>query len=377
MNTTHENVKFDYYDIECVNLVNKINETDKLRHITASFRGKENNPNIIYTKQVSNVNYQATDIFVTKSIHGVESGSDGEIVILHRPTTTSLKLYACFPYISSSDVSSNTSIDNLISSKSHSLSTLYRGLPMSIELNKYIKPNPKVIEYKTVDKFGEQCIVLFFDSIIKIKTKLNGNTLEEALFVIESEAPAVSLLEDKLKSPSILLEGFHENIKNMRLHKKTENIQNMQQTNTSDVIYQCEYLPVDTEDMVQVLQVPIGSPGHHYGVGNRISGVFVSTTILIFSVLTIFFISPLLYGFIESLVSSHVFLDNLLFFKSRLNINLNLLNLLLILSIFILTAVLLIYGIIYSDVVAVAVSLFLPFFALISYVGITFFRPKI
>lgn len=53
-----------------------------------------------------------------------------------------------------------------------------------------------------------------------------------------------------------------------------------------------------------------------------------------------------------------MFLDNVYFLKSRLNINLNLLNLLLILGIFILTTVLSINGVIYSDVVAVAVSLF-------------------
>lgn len=39
----------------------------------------------------------------------------------------------------------------------------------------------------------------------------------------------------------------------------------------NNVIYICEYLPVDTDDMIQVLQVPIGSPEYGKEVGNKIS----------------------------------------------------------------------------------------------------------
>jgi ABC-type polysaccharide/polyol phosphate export permease len=100
----------------------------------------------------------------------------------------------------------------------------------------------------------------------------------------------------------------------------------------------------------------------------------VSNTIFIFGVLVVFFVSPLFYGLIESLVRSDTFLKNIPFMKKNLNMSVNLLNLLLILIISGITIILLIHGLVSSDGTAIAISIFIPFCALISYVGITFFR---
>ena len=54
--------------------------------------------------------------------------------------------------------------------------------------------------------------------------------------------------------------------------------------------------------------------------------------------------------------------------------DMNLLNLILISIVTVLTTVLLIYGFASNDGVAVLVGIFIPFCALISYVGITFFK---
>ena len=88
----------------------------------------------------------------------------------------------------------------------------------------------------------------------------------------------------------------------------------------------------------------------------------------------VFFVSPLFYGFIESLVKSDTFLENITFLEKYLNMGVNLLNLILILIVSVITIILLIYGLVSSDGTAIAISIFLPFCALISYVGITFFR---
>ena len=368
MNTKRENIRYNYYAIDCLNINNSINDTNSLRKISASFRGRENNPNIIYTKNNVNINYQATDIYITDKNHNIKNViQDGEIVILHRPTTTSIKMYACFPYIGSNI---STDIDNLIDSGSHSLSNIYQDEPFSIEMNKYIVHNPQVREYETTDILGEKCRVIVFEHVIKIKNHMDGKSLEKGLFNVILEKPDVSIVEDKLKTPSILMEGFHENLENGGMKKLAETVVN----NDADVIYKCEYLPVDTDDMVQVLQVPIGSPGYGKEVGNKISGIFVSNTIFIFGVLVVFFVSPLFYGFIESLVKSDTFLLNINFFEKNLNMGVNLLNLILILIVSVITIILLIYGLVSSDGTAIAISIFLPFCALISYVGITFFR---
>jgi hypothetical protein len=372
MDTNQQNIHFNYYAIECLNMINSIDERDSLTQISASFRGRVNNPNIIYSNNNLTVNYQATNIYINDNIHSNISSQDGEIVILHRPTTTSLKLYACFPFKGSTK-NSKTDIDKLIDTESYSLSNVYQKEPLSIEINKYIGQIPSVREYQTLDVDGQQCIVLVFENVIKINRCLDGNKLTKALFVASLEKPVVSTIEDKLKSPSILMEGFHEAMddkKDISSIKDTKDIVN------SDVVYKCEYLPVDTEDMVQVLQVPIGSPGYNKEVGNQVSGVFVSNSIFIFVVLVIFFISPLLYGFIESLVMSHLFLDNIVFIKTHLKTDVNLLNLILIMVFSVLTIILLIYGLIASDGTAIAISIFIPFCSLISYVGITFFKKS-
>jgi hypothetical protein len=567
MNTNQKNIRYNYYDIECINIINYVDEEKKLRKITSSFRGKENNPNIIYSKRNLNINYQATNVYLCASSRVTSNKYDGEIVILHKPTTLSLKLYTCFPYISNGP--NRTGFDNLINSKSNSLSNKYQNFPVSIELNKYIQRNPSVIEYQTVDKNGEQCVVLYFDNVIRLNSNLDGKTLEDAPFMISASKPDIFILENKLKTSSILQEGFHEafdfnkmmnslendfrkasttgsfnfsdipgsfrgkmvknedpdeaeaarvnkakveaeaarvnkaqveaeaarvnkaqveaeatrvnkaqveaeaarvnkaqveaeatrvnkakveaeaarvnkaaeekkaqivaeaarvnkaqvaaedtGVKNAKivaegasallgefsstmksyfgnglLYPNEEGGENVNYKNealiakqgrnlipykvdNSDVIYKCEYLPVDTKDMVQVLQVPIGTPGYHYGVGQRISGLFISTTIFIFVILLIFFTSPILYGLIESLFVSKVFIDNIIYIKTHTNFDVNLLNLIMILSFIAVTIFLLIYGLTMGDIVAISVSLFLPFFALISYVGITFFRRK-
>lgn len=442
MNTKSKNINYNYYPIECVNVVNVINDDTKLMKISSSFRGKVNNPNVIYKKNNLQINYQAINIYINDKIHDMkDSHQDGEIVILHQPTTSAMKLYVCFPYIEMSKTP-KTDIDKLIDSGSYSLSKIYQDLPLSIEMNKYIKENPSVSEYQTIDSFGDQCIVIFFHDMIKINSHLDGKKLEKALFRVGVEKPVVSVLEDKLKSPSILMEGFHESLMSARqledafrankidndrsrkiettvvdyLRKspilsvdemlkrvKDESVKekpnespivspNVKPNETaneklteklnesrnddkgSDVIYKCEYLPVDTDDMVQVLQVPLGSTGFNRGVENQVSGVFVSNSIFIFFVLTVFFLSPVLYGFLESLLKSRAFLDDLVFMKTHLNMNVNLLNLILISIVAVLTTFLLIYGFSLNDGVAILVGIFVPFCALISYVGISFFK---
>ena len=373
MNTNQENIRYNYYAIECLNIVNTINDTTSLMKISASFRGRENNPNIIYKKNNMKTNYQATDIYVCDKIHNIKNTiHDGEVVILHRPTTTSIKLYTCFPYVNSNV---SVDIDKLIDSESHSLSKIYQEEPFTIEMNKHIKHNPQIREYESTDTLGEKCIVIVFENVIKIKHHLDGKALEKALFNVILEKPDVSIVEDKLKTPSILMEGFHEGIRSQE-----DAMKKLSETgpiiDNADVIYKCEYLPVDTEDMVQVLQVPIGSPGYGKEVGNQVSGIFVSNTIFIFGVLVVFFISPLFYGFIESLVKSDTFLLNINFFEKNLNMGVNLLNLILILIVSVITIILLIYGLASSDGTAIAISIFLPFCALISYIGITFFKSS-
>ena len=43
MNTKQVSIRYNYYAIDCLNINNSINDTNSLRKISASFRGRENN----------------------------------------------------------------------------------------------------------------------------------------------------------------------------------------------------------------------------------------------------------------------------------------------------------------------------------------------
>jgi hypothetical protein len=221
-------------------------------------------------------NYQAVELQLHGRMHNI-SGMvhDGEMVILHRPTTSALKLYCCFPFAHKED-SPETEIDNIILSKTSTISEFKK---ISLEMNKYINNIPIVHIHEKTDKFGEQCIVVVFENIIhinqNIKLALNdklfkdSNIINSSILNYKKNYQDLIMLEDVLRTPSSLIEEGFEGDDN-------------------EVIYKCEYLPVDSEDMVQVLQVPIGSPGHSSLVGNELSSLFLNNGIFVFAVILIF-----------------------------------------------------------------------------------------
>ena len=250
--------------------------------------------------------------------------------------------------------------------------------PRSLKLrnSKTVKA-PKTSKSKRATKIGST----------SSKTKRRSNNLRE-------NSKTVNQLDMKGKASNLTgpsvgaggIQGFFDNIQR-KIDEKEDEIKvkgllpktskvtpDSVNNNDDEVIYKCEYLPVDTDDKVQVLQVPLGSRGYNSLVGDEVSNVFVSNTIFICFVLLIFFIGPLLHGFLKSLVRSSTFLDNIKSIQTYLNIDINLLNLILVLLLVLLTLILLIYGLVVSDRTAISIAMFLPFFGLVSYIGIMFFK---
>ena len=100
MDTYIDRIKYNYYPIECTNSRNIKRKNPK---IITTYQGKINQPNIIYANKYKETTYQATELFVYGKIHDIYSTNkniqDGEIVILHHPITSDIKLYCCFPFI--------------------------------------------------------------------------------------------------------------------------------------------------------------------------------------------------------------------------------------------------------------------------------------
>ena len=143
----------------------------EFRKISSPFIGKINNPNIIYNKNNKSINYQAVENFFSFKNHNIDNASyDGEIIVLHRPVTSDIKLYCCFPFLQSVDVETSTEIDALLSYESTSTHLFYKENPVFLELNKYIDKTTSVRDCVAVDKPGERCIVILFRKVINIKT---------------------------------------------------------------------------------------------------------------------------------------------------------------------------------------------------------------
>jgi hypothetical protein len=346
MNTQSVDIKYDYYTIECLNLQN----TASTETITCSFSGKSNQPNLMcYNDDDTEINYNATDLFVYGNLHDL-SNVDGEIVILHSATTSAIKLYCCFPFAYKTSEQRNE-LDVIFSSKTTE-SIVYQNPPVFLCLNNFIPVNPKVRKYQTIDKYGERCVVVMFENVISINSKL-GN-LNNNLFINNNSKTTQNAsisVEDKLRSPS-LIEGMSD----------------------SEAVYTCEYLPVDTEDMIQVLQVPLGSSWYNNLVGESVSNLFVSNAIFMFVTLFIFTMSPLLYNFIRHQLRNEklkpIWLDRRNIFNV---ISVNLLNMVIILSISVLTIILLLVGFLKPNYTAATIGIFLPFSGFVAFFGIKYF----
>ena len=382
MDTENEFIKYNYYSINCINIHN-VNET-----IIATYQGKLNEPNIMLKKGNEIINYQARELRFCKKIHDINENQDGEITIIHYPTTSSIKLYACFPFVSKNN-DNVTDIDEIFFADQ-------KEQAISLEMNKYINLLPKVRMYETYDIYGEKCRVLVFEQIIYIHHKMNFTKSSSMIkledmdkiylnypFLAKAKSYQESiLLESKLRSSSFLFGENGNNEKSNSLlfdeNKRNPLKEGMEtKKEDDDVIYSCEYLPIDSEDMVQVLQVPIGSPGYSNLIGSQVSNLFINHGIFMFVVILFFFITPLLYNFFYAKINESESYRE--YFLQRIDwtifrgINMNIYNIILLFLVFIITLFLLIWGFGFGNSTASSIGLFLPFSSFVGYLGISFF----
>jgi membrane protein CcdC involved in cytochrome C biogenesis len=365
METENNNIRYNYYSIECLNI--RRNENG----VMATYEGKINEPNIIYNDDENMViNYQAKELFIYGKIHSISDiNQDGEIVIIHRSTTSGEKLYCCFPFVYK-DNCIETEIDTILLSKESSTSNVYNDKSIVLEMNKLIKTLPKIQNYEAINEYGERCRVFVFNTLVEISQKVNINQTRKIFENVNYKFDIMNksfqnkiVLEDKLRTPLFLnKEGF--------------------EGKDDEVIYSCEYLPVDSEDMVQVLQVPIGSPGYSNLVGNEVSTLFLNNGILMFIVILLFCLAPLFHSFIVTKIkemykannSEEYMLIDIVFIKDTIEQKVNPFNLILISIVVLLTIILLIIGSKTNNSTASSIAIFLPFCGYVGYLGIIYFQ---
>lgn len=406
METQNECLRYNYYPMDCINIRTLQDENEKQQNENvnvnekkiATYQGKINQPNLSYKKNNEVIHYQSKELRICNKIHQMnQQEQEGEIMILHTPTTSSLKLYACFPFLSDKNIAS-TDIDKIFFSNT----IQNEEKPLSLEMNQYIHLLPKVRIYETYDVYGELCHVVFFEEMIHINHKIHLFLSENMIQLQEKNRVFTNypflaktknyqdsiVIESKLRSSFFLFQNtenhtlsmnnssllFKEN-KNTELIK--EGMENNNNNEKDEVIYSCEYLPIDSEDMVQVLQVPLGSPGYSNLVGSQVSNLFINNGIFMFIVILFFCLTPFCYNFFYTKIKESndyrtIYLDKIDWSIFR-GTNMNLYNLILLLIVFMSTLLLLIWGFGFGNETASSIGLFLPFSAFIGYLGISFF----
>jgi hypothetical protein len=344
---------YDYYPIEC-----KLS-TNTSSSIETMYLGQPNRPNIVYIDQQKKKTLYHTDhLTLVKAIHNIPT-SDGEILISHKSLTSSKRLLCYFPFMYNPH-GKETDIDQWINSST----TIQFYTNIYIDMSTHIASTDSTIvqEYTSFDKQGQECHILVFNEIIHIATDIRKKI--QQLQSHSSEILHLQSLEKKLNSPANIIR------KNTIIQ---EGLTTSNKENEDDnVIYSCEYLPVDSDETIQVLQVPINQNSIIDPVmDTKISTVFIYNSIIIFCLIKTFLVSPVLYEFITFTIRGTPYnsflLDALPYITSM---KVTILGIIIISILTCLSLSLLLYGFIVGNRISTSIGMFLPFFTIFSYISI-------
>ena len=88
------NITLNYPELRIDNPQESTNNLGKT--IKATFIGKPNEPNIIYSKTGMPQNYQAQNLYITGKLHNINIDYDGELIIKNLAQTTQQTIYTIF-----------------------------------------------------------------------------------------------------------------------------------------------------------------------------------------------------------------------------------------------------------------------------------------
>lgn len=159
---TQPNIIYDYYSIECKMIKSTPYE------INTVYLGQQNRPNITHVENKKKTFYYATQLSILGKIHNI-SGSMGEIMITHKSSTSSSLLLCYFP-ISYKNHTHPTDIDNLLSHSENDKVQFYTNI--YIDMNEHTTSSDTVHQYRTNNRYGNQCHVIVFREIINIATDI-------------------------------------------------------------------------------------------------------------------------------------------------------------------------------------------------------------
>ena len=278
-----DEINYDYYSISLPHITEKSGSgLIEKNVISAVYQGRVNQPNISFIHpKTGSVNYQAVELFISKGqlMYPQETTHDAELIILHRPTTNSPKLYSCFLLKYNSQVAS-TDIDAIIKTAHITPSTVYNQ-ELTLCMNDYITKKGSLDIYEKNSYDGTPYIVVVFQDIIPIMG--DGDHL-----------PSIFSIFGGRSSSSPLREGLTDTT--------------IDTTDTIDNYFECEYLPGGIEDGdVQVYEIPIGSQVYTDGTTSDWVSLVAKNVIVFMAASIAFFLFPLAYIFFKKKIDNTKF----------------------------------------------------------------------
>jgi hypothetical protein len=233
--------------------------------VSALFAGAANRPNIVVPAAPgkSAAHYQTQRLYVTGPVC---SKGDGELVVVHSATTTRQSgAISVFP-IRTTAASPDAQIDALVAAPQHNF---------EIDLSRYVDPRGARRAVCT-DAAGRECVAWLHTREIAVSADIAKFSKDPA--VVYTRAP-------------VFFAGAADNIKAAGAGAPV--VEGM------DDYYECENLPFDSKDDVQMYQIPVNSMLISKGSNNIAATVGMMVVVMTIFNCMIFIFSPAIYGLIQ------------------------------------------------------------------------------
>jgi hypothetical protein len=235
--------------------------------VSALFAGAANKPNIVVPAAPgkSAAHYQTQRLYVTGPVC---SKGDGELVVVHAATTTRQSgAISIFPLRVSSAIP-DAEIDALIAAPEHNF---------DVDLSKYVDPRGARRAVCT-DAAGRECVAWLHTREISVSADIANFSKDPA--VVYTRAPVF----------------FAATAANIKTSSNTAPV-----VEGMDDFYECENLPFDSKEDVQMYQIPVNSSLISKGTNNVAATVAMMVVVgLIFNCL-VFVFSPAMYTLLQGL----------------------------------------------------------------------------
>lgn len=249
---------FTYYPTPCT-FTRKDKDDTGSPYLTALFSGTPNTPNIVIPAMAgrSAAHYQSERLYITGPVY---SAGDGELTIIHAPTTTRADIAVSIFTLRTVVDTKPGEIDAILSMD---------DITPELDLSPYIEANVGARKQTGILADGRECILWIHPREIKISKDISGFS-KTALFT------------------------------------KTPTVRNIADTNTSiiegmeDPVYECENLPMDSTDNVQVYEIPINSDLIAQGKMGEATAAILQVLIFMMVSVILFLATPTMYGVIRN-----------------------------------------------------------------------------